>query len=393
MKQSKFYPAIVLSSICLAVALLLSVINYFTAPIIAERENKKANEALLVVLPDATSFDPLSLDGMPEGVIEAYSSDAGFVFRVSGAGRNGDIIVMVGIDNDGKIVGTKTISEKESAGYKEPVFAKVDGINTAYKGQSLETFETIIVSGGTMTSNGYSQAINLALRAFSAANGGDSRTPEQIFQDNCNAALGTTGLTFTKWFATEVFEGIDGIYESEGGRVFVIGEAFIGVNASGEIVSTEASEEDQNKAMEAHVVINGTLSDVTIPEGADEDIVSIKKTESGNYVIEAKGDGYGIKGGNKYHPASGEKLIIKVSISSSGAIIDSITIYENETPDFGGKVLSDLTFYEAYEGKTSSDYEGVANVSGATLTSKGYKDALKNAFAVFELLTAEGGND
>ena len=62
-----------------------------------------------------------------------------------------------------------------------------------------------------------------------------------------------------------------------------------------------------------------------------------------------------------------------------------------ETPDYGGKLLKDHSFYEAYEGKTAEDYDSVPNASGATLTSKGYKDALKKAFAVFEILT-EGGN-
>ena len=56
MKNSKFYPAIVLGSICLVVAVLLSGINYFTAPIIADRENQKAFDSLKVVLPDGSDF-------------------------------------------------------------------------------------------------------------------------------------------------------------------------------------------------------------------------------------------------------------------------------------------------------------------------------------------------
>ena len=63
MKQSKFYPAIVLGSICLTVALLLSAINMITAPIIAERENASANAALVEVLPDGKDFKEIEITG------------------------------------------------------------------------------------------------------------------------------------------------------------------------------------------------------------------------------------------------------------------------------------------------------------------------------------------
>ena len=134
-----------------------------------------------------------------------------------------------------------------------------------------------------------------------------------------------------------------------------------------------------------------TTETVEIPEEFATKIASILVTNNGDYIIEAYGDGYGIKGGNKYHPASGKQIVVMFCISSTGEIIDSICTFEEETPDFGGKLLKDHSFYEAYEGKTQDNYSDVPNASGATLTSKGYKDALKKAFEVFENLT-EGGN-
>jgi Na+-translocating ferredoxin:NAD+ oxidoreductase RnfG subunit len=56
-------PVVVLGTICLVVSLLLSVVNSITAPIIQKRQNAAANEALLVVLPDATTFDEITIDG------------------------------------------------------------------------------------------------------------------------------------------------------------------------------------------------------------------------------------------------------------------------------------------------------------------------------------------
>ena len=37
--------------------------------------------------------------------------------------------------------------------------------------------------------------------------------------------------------------------------------------------------------------------------------ISARKTETGNYILNLKGAGYGINGGDDYHPASGEYII------------------------------------------------------------------------------------
>ena len=110
-KKENLMPTLVLSAICLVAALLLAAINMFTAPIITQRENEKATEALVEVLPGAKDFEPLEVtDKYPLGISEAYSADIGFVFRAIGNGRNGDIVVMVGVTADGKIAGGPGIS-------------------------------------------------------------------------------------------------------------------------------------------------------------------------------------------------------------------------------------------------------------------------------------------
>ena len=416
MKKSKFYPALVLGSICLVVAVLLSVINYFTAPIIDQREKDKAAGALAVVLPGGSDFKPMSTDGLPEGVLEAHSAVGGYVFKVKGTGRNGDIVVMVGVDSEGKIAGTQLISNSESAGYKEPVFAKVDGPDTAYKGQDLANYEAIIVTGSTMTSNGYAEAINVALRAFAAVSGGDSRTPEQIFQDNCNAALGTEGLTFTKWFATEIIEGVNAVYESTAGKVYVIGESLVGVNTEGTVVTAEVSAEDSAKALAAHAIITAsTLEEITEIPAVDQSlktsITKISKTASGNYVFELSATGYdlGFEYSEGHMPGNTPSpILIKLTISAEGKIIDVVTVSHKET---AGKGDCDTEkYYEGWKGAESSDVTITPGVpthnsnltqnatdlgvlSGATYTTQGYQSAVKAAFNAFESLTAEGGND
>ena len=401
MKQSKVYPSLVLGCICLTVALLLSVINMFTAPVIAERENALANAALSEVLPGGTDFKNVTADhDLPESVIEAYSADIGFVFRVSGAGRNGAIVVMVGVDAEGKITGTKIISESESKGYKESVYNRVEGVDGEYTGQTLETFAPVLQSGSTMTSNGFAEAIKAALQAYVIVNGGevDLRTPEQILQDNCNAALGTTDVKFTLWFATEELVGVEKAYESESGFVFLIGETYVGVNETG-VTTEDASDEDKATALAAYdLASTSTLTEVEAPAITDKNLknyVTIKKvqvTATGNYVFELEAAGY--------YGAYGPSMNIKISISADGKIINCRTISSSDKEGYG-KVTTE-EYWNLWEGKMDgdiviSDNSSAADlgvISNATYTSQDYQRCVKVAFMAFDLLTAtEGGND
>ena len=397
MKKSNLMPSIVLGCICLIAALLLSVVNTFTGPIIAKREADKALGSFTEVLPNATGKEQLTLDASyPAIVKEGYKFENGFVFKMEVTGKESGFVIMVGIDLEGKVTGAKVISNKETPSYAEKVFADIKALDSTYNGATLDTFAPSLVAGATLTSSAYGEAVKAALQAFAIANGAavDTRTEEEKFQDACNELLGTTKLTYTNAFITAALDGVSAVYGAEetDGVIYKIGDKLIGIKGDGTVVSADATDAEKAQATAAHTTLTSVTAEaVEIPEDFESKIKTIFKTNNGDYIIEAYGDGYGIKGGNKYHPASGKQIVIMICISASGEIIDSICTFEEETPDFGGKLLKDHSFYEAYEGKTADNYSDVSNASGATLTSKGYKDALKKAFAVFEILT-EGGN-
>ena len=189
-----------LGTICLAVALLLSAINMVTAPIIEAQRNAAANEALLVVMPDGEGFEEVDTSALtlPDGVVNVYkeTTGKGYVFRVTSTGYKSGMIVMVGVDTNGAVTGTKCLETQDTFG-KEPE------LDNTYNGQNLSDFAPNMISGATMTSNGYAAAVKAALQANVIVGGGevDLRTPEQILNDTCNEALGTEGKTFSKWFA------------------------------------------------------------------------------------------------------------------------------------------------------------------------------------------------
>ena len=410
--KNKIMPTLVLAAICLVVAFSLAMINEITAPIIKDAQNQASNAALLEVLPNGENFEEIALDEQyPPAITMGYKADGGCVFQATVSGKNSGLIIMIGISDEGKIVGTKVIADQETDDYDVKVFPLVSGTEGAYKDMTLDSFEPVLVAGATLTSKAYSEAIKASLQAFAIAGGGsvDIRTPEQILQDNCNAALGTNGVTFTRWFATEVIEGIDAVYEAEdnSGRVFVIGETFVGIKADGSIVGSSA---EADKILAANVAVSGSaLTEITeLPEEVTA-LKSVKKifvTESGNYVFELEAKGYQAL----FDYGNGTPIQIKLSISADGKIIDCLTVSHAESQGYGDACATE-EYYNQYRGENASDVKpsvsytdahadqispdntDIGAISSATFTTYGYQKAVKEASVAFNLLTAnEGGN-
>lgn len=170
MKKSNLKPIIVLSAICLIVALILALINSVTSPIIKEAQAKAEKAALQKVLPDAEAFEDLIIDERyPSSVKKGYKADCGFVFRATVTGKSSGLIIMIGIDSYGKVVGTEVISDKETDSYSANVFPLVSGTDSVYSGMTAESFEPFLVSGATLTSKAYGEAVRAALQAFEVA--------------------------------------------------------------------------------------------------------------------------------------------------------------------------------------------------------------------------------
>ncbi len=403
MKKENLMPSVVLGVICLVVALLLSAVNLVTGPIIQAAQDAAANEALLEVYPNGSfgedsKIEDLSAYTLPQEITAVFKENSGgYVFQATVSGYNPDMVIMCGVDPEGKITGTKVISDNETPDIANKVFNLTDN-EGFYLGADLNSMPDLVASvTPAFTAGGYATAVKAALNAFIVMNGGeiDLRDPEQIIQDNCNAALGSTGVKFTKWFATEVITGIDAVYQVENGngRVFVIGEKFVGVKTDGEIVNAEGVDTAIIEAANA-IISASTLTDVDKPQGTSSAVTKISKTESGNYVFEVKASGFSAE----YY---GEEILIKISISAEGKIIDCLTVSHAETKGYGDKCATE-EYYESWRGvgKDEVVISGApitdattdpGAIAGATYTSNGYQRAVKAAFSAFTILT-EGGN-
>ena len=294
------------------------------------------------------------------------------------------MVIMCGVSTDGVVTGAVCLSSNETLS-KEKTY----GENFASKDAAgVESVDTI--TGATKTTEAYKNAVKDALNSVIILGGGsvDIRNEEEILNDNLNEALPDGEKKFEKLFITEQLDGIDAVYgaENKSGYVFVVGEQFIGVKADGTVVT--ANVENTTIYIDAiNKITSSTLVDIDLSSYTDlqNTIVSAKKTASGNFVIEAKGAGYGIKGGDEYHPASNEYIIVRVAVTPDYKIIDCLTVSEAET-DGLGDACADEEFYGQFIGKTEANYTEIDAISGATLTTNGYKQAIERAFAAVKIL-------
>lgn len=165
-KNDFIIPILVLTVICIVTSAALAFTERATTPIIKEAEAAAAEAAKMEVLPSADAFSEVDTANMPEGITSAFKANngSGCVFFVTVKGYAGKMNLIVGIDNEGKIVKTKTLSHSETAGLgaktAEPQFqSQFEG-----KDETLSGVSTI--AGATISSKAFIGGMN---EAFAAA--------------------------------------------------------------------------------------------------------------------------------------------------------------------------------------------------------------------------------
>ena len=378
---------VALTVICAVVAMLLAVTNFITAPIIEENASAQANDALAIVLPGGEGFTPVDLSTyeLPATVTEAYTeAGGGCVVKLTVAGYGPDMVIMCGVNAAGEITGATCLSSNETLGYEKTYGDSAIG----YKADTIEGLAT--VSGVTKTTQGYKDALKDALNTAIILGGGsvDIRGEEEILADNLNTALPAGEGAFTPWFMTEALKDVSAVYVADNGAgyVFVSGESFIAADKDGKILSDVSDDVKSTMKKNAKAVISSKLKEVNISKYDDmpSAIDKAYKTKSGNYVFELHAAGFGINGDHYYNP-SGEYIKIKVSATADGKIIACQTISQSET-DGIGSTCADAAFYSQFNGKDASNYGEIDAISGATITTNGYKTGVSKVFEAIKIM-------
>lgn len=161
MKQ-QIKSTVTLVCICAVVALMLAVINFITAPTIAENERIAVEKALLEVMPEGKNFEKMDIGGygFPASITEVYAEDGGgHVFKLTGKGYSSGMIIMCGVNADGTISGVVCLSSGETLGYEKTFGESFVGKDAA----GVESVE--LIAGATKTTEGYKRVVRDALKA------------------------------------------------------------------------------------------------------------------------------------------------------------------------------------------------------------------------------------
>lgn len=177
-------PVLVLPLICFFVSGVLAIASSFTQPVIEKAAAERAEAARKNIIPNADGFELINAQALqsmaalqskaalPKSVTEVYrtTNNSGFIFIVTTTGYGGEIKLICGIDADGKVIRSEVLSQTETKGLGTPIFEEPHA--GQYWGRDRNGIEGIsAVSGATITSNAYKNAIRDAFAAFEIVNG------------------------------------------------------------------------------------------------------------------------------------------------------------------------------------------------------------------------------
>jgi electron transport complex protein RnfG len=147
MRDKLSYQGISLGIVALVTSAALVIANSVTHAKIAEAEKRDLQISLAQVLPEGTAdndllTDTISIagpDGSPVTVYRARKAGAvsAAVFQMAARGYAGDVVVLIGVDANGRMLGARVIKHNETPGLGDKVdIAKTKWI-LAFNGKSL----------------------------------------------------------------------------------------------------------------------------------------------------------------------------------------------------------------------------------------------------------------
>lgn len=195
MKSTLFNMVAVLFTITLIASALVGVVYTVTEGPIAAAENKAKNEALKNVLPDfdKTSEQTVNLEGMQIKVYTATKSGKVVGYAVESmtkSGFSGEISLMVGLKPDGNVFNVNVLKHAETPGLGSkmcdagnPLLASAKAVSPADATKfqvKKDGGELDALTAATISSRAYYDAILRAYRAYCKVTGKGDVAPETV---------------------------------------------------------------------------------------------------------------------------------------------------------------------------------------------------------------------
>ena len=187
-KNDFVMPIVVLTVICLVITALLALTNSATQPVIEKAALERAEAARAEIIPEADGFELMEVDNLPGSVTEIYrtTNDTGYVFMLTTMGYGGEMDLILGMDNDGKIIDVKTLKHSETKGMgsktaEEPFRSQFRGADASLEGVDA-------ITGATISSKAYIGAVADAFAAYEMITGGAAASEEEASPEQAASA-------------------------------------------------------------------------------------------------------------------------------------------------------------------------------------------------------------
>ena len=173
MKKTIIHLALVLFLVSAIVALALGFVDHLTAPNIAKIAEEKLNTAMSEVLP-ATAYAPVEYSGDDASINEIYKADdLGYVVKATVSGSQGNIGIIVGINNDLTCSGISIVESSETSGMgaiasstgKDGQTFREQFVGASAPAVDKDGGEIAAITGATITSRAVCTAVNNAIDA------------------------------------------------------------------------------------------------------------------------------------------------------------------------------------------------------------------------------------
>lgn len=168
-----------IAALCVAVsAAVVLAVSIATADIAAKNAQAELDAAISFLLPESTTFTPEAYDGTDEAIRAVYKGETGYVVETCTDGYAGEVVLLVGVDNDGTVTGLTVRQMEETWGLGAQALTDTDFLiqflGTEGDAEVGSTVDAI--TGATVTSKAVARGVNAAVGFVTGADTSTSAT-------------------------------------------------------------------------------------------------------------------------------------------------------------------------------------------------------------------------
>ena len=151
-------------TICLFATVLFGA-KAVTAGTAQANYEAELNTLMLALLPGSTSFAEEAYDGEDANIKAVYRADNGCVIMTSTYGYAGDLVMLIGVDNDGDVKGLVVREMSETYGLGANALSDVDFLAQFLwtEGDAEVGTNVDAITGATVTSKAVARSVNSAV--------------------------------------------------------------------------------------------------------------------------------------------------------------------------------------------------------------------------------------